>query len=233
MIGIRIILAALFLATTVVPATAQIYSWRDENGTLVLSNRKRPDAGEITTYAVGGSTDVRTVNPPLVTSRNRYDDLIELHATQHGLSPVLVKAVIQAESGFNAFAVSPKGALGLMQLMPATARELGVHNPFHPEQNIRGGVTYLKRLLDMYDQDVTLALAAYNAGPGSVARYGTVPPYRETREYVRKITTAAPSPPPPPPVVIYKWVHMVGDRPVPRYTNKPPEGQPYEIVTRR
>src|SRR5918999_1673922 len=127
----------------------------------------------------------------------QYQSLIEEHATRNDVNADLVRAVIQAESAFNPRAVSPKGAMGLMQLMPGTAAEYGVLDPFDPVDNVRAGVKYLKRLLDMYSGRVELALAAYNAGPGAVKKYGgTVPPYRETRNYVAKIreTTATSGP---------------------------------------
>lgn len=132
----------------------------------------------------------RRMAPRLVAPR-RADllPLIERHALDRGLDPALVRAVVQAESGYNALAVSNKGAQGLMQLMPATALELAVARPFDPEDNLRGGTRYLRRLLERYDGDATLALAAYNAGPSAVDRYGGVPPYPETLAYVRRVLT--------------------------------------------
>lgn len=108
-------------------------------------------------------------------------------AGRHGVDPLLVKAVILAESGGRRWATSPKGAMGLMQLMPATARRFGVADPFDPAQNVAGGTRYLRWLLDRFGGDVTLALAGYNAGEGAVERHGGVPPYRETRNYVRAV----------------------------------------------
>ena len=118
-----------------------------------------------------------------------FDPLIRQHASRQGVRADLVRAVIQVESAFNPRAVSPKGAMGLMQLMPATAKEFGVADPFNPAENIRAGVSYLRRLLDRYNDNEQLALAAYNAGPGAVDKYGIkVPPYKETQNYVHKIT---------------------------------------------
>lgn len=113
--------------------------------------------------------------------------LIQKYAKQHGVDPKLVQAMIRQESGFNPIAVSPKGAMGLMQLMPETAASLGVEDPFDVEQNIKGGIRFLKSCLQRFDQNLPLALAAYNAGPGRVVEHQGVPPFKETHTYVKKI----------------------------------------------
>lgn len=116
-----------------------------------------------------------------------YDHIISTCATKYGVNPSLIKAVIHAESGYNPNAVSSKGASGLMQLMPGTARSLKVSNSFDPKDNVEGGVKYLRFLLDTFHGDVSLAVAAYNAGLNKVAKYGGIPPYNETRTYVNRV----------------------------------------------
>ncbi|MCL4500792.1 MAG: lytic transglycosylase domain-containing protein [Deltaproteobacteria bacterium] len=117
----------------------------------------------------------------------RVDGLINKYSLAYGVDPALVRAVVRNESGFNAGAVSPKGAQGLMQLMPGTAALMGVRDPFDPEQNIAGGVGYLRHCLDRFGQNVPLAVAAYNAGPEAVAKYSTIPPYQETQAFVSNV----------------------------------------------
>jgi len=112
------------------------------------------------------------------------NEAVDQIAAQHSLSPSLIHSVIKVESNYNPFAVSPKGAQGLMQLIPQTARRFGVNDVFNPMQNIEGGAKYLRYLLDLYHENLPLALAAYNAGEGAVAKYGTVPPYSETQNYL-------------------------------------------------
>jgi soluble lytic murein transglycosylase-like protein len=215
---------------------AQIYAWRDVNGTLVLSDRSI-DA-PTTVYKVSGTPSYVTTRPAEdegVSEDSRYEPLIQEHATRRALRPELVRAVIQVESGFNARALSPKGAMGLMQLMPATARSLGVNNPWDPAQNIRGGTDYLRQLLDEYDGNEELALAAYNAGAGAVAKYGRrIPPYRETRDYVRKVGAAAGEGPGASrkKLIIYKTIEVLDGRAVPRYSSERPASGSFQIVSR-
>jgi soluble lytic murein transglycosylase-like protein len=125
-------------------------------------------------------------NPPHTTPE--ISQLVEQTASRHQVDPQLVHAIIKVESAYDPLAVSNKGAMGLMQLIPATAQELGVANPFDPQENIEGGVTYLRHLLNVFGGDLNLSLAAYNAGEGAVRRYGGVPYFAETRNYVRRVT---------------------------------------------
>jgi soluble lytic murein transglycosylase len=214
MIGIRAALAAaIVLVVWTATAWAQIYSWRDANGTLILSDRP-PSAGEpVQTFEVPrAAAPIRATRPGPSNARADIDGLIEAHAAANQIRSDLVRAVIQVESGFDPLAISPKGAMGLMQLMPDTARDLGVGNPFDPEQNIRGGSAYLRQLLDRYQGNEELALAAYNAGPEAVNRYGRqIPPYRETRSYVEKVKSRTELGTSPARPVIYCLVEYVDD----------------------
>jgi soluble lytic murein transglycosylase-like protein len=221
------VLAIALVGIASPPAAAQIYSWRDANGRLVLSDRPlSEEAKPVTTVPARSRQDdsaARTSPSAAPRRAANYEGLIDEHARRHDVRPDLVRAVIQVESAFNPAAVSPKGAMGLMQLMPATARSFGVGNPFDPQQNVRAGVAYLRQLLDRYDNDETLALAAYNAGPGAVDRYNqTVPPYRETRNYVARISEAAgQTRPETPSTTIYRTVEVIDGREVVRYSDRP------------
>jgi transglycosylase-like protein with SLT domain len=146
----------------------------------------RSAASEVNTYLDGRSQSHQTLNRAF--TAQDIDAAIEQAASRHNVDPSLVRSVVKVESNFNPNAVSRKGAMGLMQLMPSTARSLNVSNPFDPQQNVDAGVRHLRRLLDSYGGDVRLSLAAYNAGSGAVARSAGVPHFRETQNYVRRIT---------------------------------------------
>jgi soluble lytic murein transglycosylase-like protein len=230
----RFVLTALLLMV-VWPAHvhAQIYAWRDANGTLVLSDRSIDQP--TTVYQVEGAPRYVSTTPvESPSARELYDPYVVEYSNQHSLRPELVRAVIQVESGYNPRALSPKGAMGLMQLMPETARMLGVQRPYDPEQNIRGGTRYLRLLLDKYDGNEELALAAYNAGSGAVDRYGKrIPPYRETRDYVRKVgSKAGEAPLTTRKLRIYKTIEIVDGRVVPRYSSERPSSGTFEVISR-
>ena len=221
----RIALAAL-CAGFAAPAQAQIFSWRDANGNLVLSNRRPDSMADVRSYAVPKADKIRATRNVVGERTRTFDELIGMHSKTHGVRADLVKAVMQVESGFNPRARSPKGAMGLMQLMPATAQQYHVRDPYDPAENVRGGVAYLRSLLDRYENNEQLALAAYNAGPGAVDKYGQkVPPYRETRNYVAQISQMTVRPIEVRGKTIYKVTETIDGREVVRYTDqKPPTG---------
>lgn len=187
---------AVFLVLLLPPTLwAQIYVYVDEQGVRHYTNaptssRYKPvelrrlnnePGGRPVTFSNSRSGRGSSGNPAL------YEEYIRQASTRHGLDPLLVKAIIKVESDFNRYAVSTSGAQGLMQLMPETARDLRVDNPFDPLENINGGTRYLKNLLNAYGNDLSRSLAAYNAGPSRVAANGPLPGIRETREYVRRV----------------------------------------------
>ncbi len=180
---------ALFVLLSMMPAAADIYKYEDKEGVLHFTDAPTDHRFKVFMRDIKKDQKLRT-NFRLggcVKDPKEFEPIINSCALEYGVDKSLVKAVIQAESGYNPNAVSRKGAAGLMQLMPKTAEGLKVYNSLDPAENIRGGVRYLKFLLDTFKGDVALALAAYNAGLSKVAKYGGIPPYEETRNYVAKV----------------------------------------------
>ncbi len=180
----------LFLSAT--PSTAGIYRYVDENGVIHFTNCPRDPNFQL--YIRESKEDVGTEAPslaptPVLSSADskNFDSFITEFAKKYEVDFALIKAMIRAESGFNPYAISRKGAKGLMQLMPDTALRMNVGNVFSPKENIEGGVKYFKYLLSLFNNDLRLSLAAYNAGENIVSQLGTIPPYRETVDYVRRV----------------------------------------------
>jgi soluble lytic murein transglycosylase-like protein len=201
----RLLSVLCFITLTVSIASeagaSPIFVYKEKDGTVRFTSRRPPSGvtakvftAKSSRYSVyrGNYSPVRLRSPFRRSGGKRifkelYKEAIHTAAMSHRLDPALIKAVIHVESAFNPSAVSPKGAIGLMQLMPGTARGLGVRKPFLPEENIRGGSKHLAKLLKKYDGNVKLALAAYNAGEEAVRKHKGIPPYPETRQYVARV----------------------------------------------
>jgi soluble lytic murein transglycosylase-like protein len=191
------------LVLCAIPARGQIVSYLDSSGKRVFINAdpasvRRPARAVVSGHGAAYRSSQGTTQAPPAGSampdaasqenREKIDRMLREVSARYHVDPALIRAVIDAESKWNSSAVSRKGAQGLMQLVPATAQQMGVNDAFDPKQNLDGGVRYLRMLLERYNGDLDRALAAYNAGPGAVDRAKGVPRYRETREYVQKIT---------------------------------------------
>lgn len=174
--------------------------YKDNNGTTLLTNKKSSDQSlkkvkvtyypdsNIHSYSNWGSSEA-SVLPSYSKNKNAFDSIIRQAAQKHGVAEGLIKAVMHTESGFNVRARSRVGAQGLMQLMPATARRFNVNDAYDPHQSIMAGAKYLAWLMKRFNGNVSLALAGYNAGEGNVAKYNGIPPFRETQDYVRRVTS--------------------------------------------
>ena len=184
---------AAVLLWSVESAAEPIYVYREAHGVVRFTNRAPPPGVRAEAFTAGGrrfsvlgrgwSWSRARLHP------NKYSEIIEGAARECQVDPALVKAIIHVESAFDPQAVSPKGALGLMQLMPGTARRHGVRNPFEPQQNIYGGTRHIAMLLRKYQGNLKFALAAYNAGEEAVEQYNGIPPYAETRDYVARVVS--------------------------------------------
>lgn len=175
-------LAAIFLLSVVFPVEAEIVVTQDKDGKIIVSNNYSSHNPYSKTGPVRFKQSPGTSSVPL-----HYLSRIRELAKKYGVMESLIVAVARAESSFNPYAVSRKGAVGLMQLMPDTAKKYGVYNRYNAEQNLEAGVRHLKYLYKRYEQDLTLTLAAYNAGEEAVKKYKGVPPYKETRNYIKRV----------------------------------------------
>jgi len=192
---------------------ASFYSYVDGNGVQVYTNI--PPIEQVADLQTP-DPQASSIAPPPLLKTFAFDDIIEKCAGDYKLDPQLIRSIIATESGFNHKAVSPKGARGLMQLMPATAQRLGVRNSFDPEENIRGGVKHFRSLMDSFANNLDLSLAAYNAGENLVRRLGRIPDFKETKEYVESVkrkyvrNDAPQLPVEEQPPVLYRYVDELG-----------------------
>lgn len=174
--GFLLISAVCFMGV----AEAEIYTYMDENGVRHYSNAPTSSRYQYEAPEVGSHS-------PGYTSAQQFDTFIHDAAKLYGLEFALVKAIVRVESNFDPAAISEAGAIGLMQIMPANLKAFRLHDPYNPRSNIMAGARYLKSLLDRYDNNLKLSLAAYNAGPGAVERFNGVPPYPETQNYINRV----------------------------------------------
>lgn len=193
-----IIITVISLSTFSAVHAGNLYVYRDQAGAALLTNKKVSDGSyqqekvtyypntNVHSYTNWGNSEAAAA-PSYSRSKDAYDHIIRTAAQMHGVSEGLVKAIMHTESGFNPNARSPVGAQGLMQLMPATARRFNVSNAYDPTQNIYGGTKYLSWLIKRFNGNIQFALAGYNAGEGNVDKYGGIPPFRETQDYVRRV----------------------------------------------
>ena len=170
-----LVLIAVFLIAP--PATAEMYVYVDGNGSLLMTDNPHLNSSETATK----------LNQWTLSPIYEYEIMIKEISARYRVDPRLVMAIVSTESNFNELAVSSSGAMGLMQLMPDTAKQLGVENPFDPRENLEGGIKYVRYLLERFDGNVELAVAAYNCGPGALERNGGIPPFGETSRYVKKV----------------------------------------------
>ncbi len=184
-----IIVSAILFAFFASPAFSDVYKYVDENGVVCYTDAPmgKKTVRVLKENHVAAKQPKETGKAVSSVTDEDYSGYVQQAAAKYEIEPDLIHAVIKTESNGNHRAVSRKGAMGLMQLMPSTAYDMNVANPFNPEENIEGGTKYLKQLLEKFNGDLTLALAAYNAGPKTVEKYGNVPPISETKQYVKKI----------------------------------------------